>query len=412
MRRTLRSWWPRSGGLVALAIACAWACAGPRPSGAPAAEPPLELVESSPIETALDHPDLRDAFEVWPAMIGGARRSIDMAQFYASNAPGSRLEPVVAALEAAIARGVTVRLLVERSFEKTYPDTIARLRGAGASVKSLDLGPVTGGILHAKYFVVDEREAFLGSQNFDWRALEHIQELGARVRVPAVVRGLAATFAYDWARAGGGPPPGDGSRAAPEPVRGGRGEPSITLVASPRDLLPPGVAWDLPRLIALIDRAERRVRVQLLTYRAGDRSGGEAWTELEEPLRRAAARGVRVELLLAHWSKRAHTIGGLQQLARTAGIEIRIVTIPPWSGGFIPYARVAHTKLLAVDGRAAWIGTSNWEKDYFYRSRNVGLVIEEPALAARVERFFETGWGSRYAERLDPDAAYEPPRVQ
>ena len=58
-----------------IAIACACACAAPRRPGEPAAEPMLELVESSPIETALDHPDLRDAFEVWPAMIGGARRS-------------------------------------------------------------------------------------------------------------------------------------------------------------------------------------------------------------------------------------------------------------------------------------------------------------------------------------------------
>lgn len=394
-----------SRGAVLAAVACA--CAAPRPIGERAGEPGLELVESSPIETALDHADLRDAFEVWPEMIGGARRGIDLAQFYASNAPGSRLEPVVAALEAAIARGVAVRLLVEKAFEATYPDTIARLRGAGAAVRNLDLGPAGGGILHAKYFVVDGREAFLGSQNFDWRALEHIQELGARVRAPAVVEALAAVFAHDWAIAGGARPPGAASPAAAAPG----GASAVRLVASPAHLLPPGVAWDLPRLVELIDRARRSVRVQLLTYRAADRRG-EPWAELEDALRRAAARGVRVELLLADWSKRAQTIGGLQQLARAAGIEIRLVSIPPWSGGFIPFARVAHAKLLAVDGRAAWIGTSNWEKDYFYRSRNVGLVIEDPAIAARVDRFFEAGWRSPYAARLDPDAAYEPPRVQ
>ena len=357
-------------------------------------------------------------------MIGGARRSIDLAQFYVSNAPGSRLEPVVVALEAAVARGVAVRFLVERSFEKVYPDTIARLRGAGVAVRGLDLAPTAGGILHAKYFVVDEREAFLGSQNFDWRALEHIQELGARVRVPEVVGALAAVFAYDWALAGGAPPLGD--RASAAPVRGDAGipslagaslpalrtgSPSVRLVASPAQLLPPGVAWDLPQLIEMIDRARHRVRVQLLTYRAADRRG-EPWAELEDALRRAAARGVRVELLLADWSKREPTLRGLQQLARASGIEIRLASIPPWSGGFIPYARVVHAKLLAVDGRAAWIGTSNWEQDYFYRSRNVGLVIEDPVIAARIDRFFEAGWGSRYAERLDPDAAYEPPRVQ
>jgi phosphatidylserine/phosphatidylglycerophosphate/cardiolipin synthase-like enzyme len=370
------------------------------------------------METTLDHADLPDAFAVWPAMIRAARRSIDAAQFYVSNAPGKLLEPVVTELEAALARGVTVHLLVERSFETVYPETLARLRKAGAEVRSLDLRPVTGGILHAKYFVVDHREAYLGSQNFDWRALEHIQELGARVHVPAVVDGLAAIFAYDWALAAGAP--GAGAPAAPATAPAtaaapaaapARGAAPIRLVASPEQLLPPGIAWDLPQLIGLIDHAEQRVRLQALTYRAADRDGA-PWTELEDALRRAAARGVRVEMLLADWSKREATIGGLQRLARTSGIEIRLISIPPWSGGFIPYARVAHTKLLAVDGRAAWLGTSNWEKDYFYRSRNVGLVIEEPALAARIDRFFETGWSSPYTERLDPDATYEAPRIQ
>ena len=52
--------------------------------------------------------------------------------------------------------------------------------------------------MHAKYFVVDGEEAFVGSQNFDWRALEHIHEMGAHVRVPAFGRALAAVFLEDW----------------------------------------------------------------------------------------------------------------------------------------------------------------------------------------------------------------------
>ena len=53
---------------------------------------------------------------------------------------------------------------------------------AGATVRHLDLKrvPGGGGVLHAKYFIVDDRDAFFGSQNFDWRALEHNYELGAR----------------------------------------------------------------------------------------------------------------------------------------------------------------------------------------------------------------------------------------
>src|SRR5678816_2321717 len=115
---------------------------------------------------------IRDS--VWLDMIGAARSSIDLGQFYASNQQPSRLEPVVRALEAAVARGVRVRFLAELGFVKTYPDTLERLARAGAQVRHLDLKPTPGGILHAKYFIVDDREAFFGSQNFDYRSLEHI----------------------------------------------------------------------------------------------------------------------------------------------------------------------------------------------------------------------------------------------
>jgi phosphatidylserine/phosphatidylglycerophosphate/cardiolipin synthase-like enzyme len=368
---------------------------------APALPPAIELVESAPLETALDHPELRNAAEVWVEMIEGAKLSIDLAQFYASNEPGSKLEKVVVAIEAALARGVRVRFLAEQKFVKIYPDTLERLTRAGAVVRHFDLSSRGGGILHAKYFVVDEREAFLGSQNFDWRALEHIYELGARVRQPAVVGALAAVFAVDWALAGGEPAP-----TAPAPAQPAE----ATLVASPPALLPAGVAWDLPRLVALIDGAKASVEVELLTYRADD--DGAAWDELEAPLIRAAARGVTVRLLLADWSKRKKTLAGLQRLARSSKIELRLISVPAWSGGFIPYARVAHAKLMVVDGARGWLGTSNWERDYFYQSRNVGLLLEDRAVVTQLAAFFASAWQSPYTAVFDPAAAYEAPRVE
>lgn len=364
----------------------------------------FELVETVPIETTLDHPELRDAADVWLDMIGGARTSIDLAQFYASNSQPSRLEAVVQALEAAVARGVRVRFLAELGFVKTYPDTLERLAHAGASVRHIDLKSVPGGggILHAKYFLVDDRDAFVGSQNFDWRALEHNYELGARVRDPAAVGGLAAIFAADWARAGGEPAP---ARApVPPPVS------ALTLVASPPELLPPGIAWDLPRIVQLLDGATASITVELLTYRAGGDGG--PWDELEAPLVRAAQRGVQVQLLLADWSKRPRTIAGLQKLARIPNIAVRLTTIPLWSGGFIPFARVTHAKALVVDGKRGWLGTSNWEKDYFYKSRNVGFIVDDPVLAGQLAAFFATLWQSTYAVPVDPDAAYTPPRIE
>jgi len=172
-----------------------------------AAAPGLQLVETFPIETPLDNADLPDAQGVWLEMIGAARTSLDFAEFYASNEPDTRLEAVVLAIEAAAVRGVRVRFLAEEKFYRTYPETLDRLgKQRGVDVRRLDLGKRTGGVLHAKYFVVDGAEAFIGSQNFDWRSLTHIQELGMRIRVPHVVRALLDVYESDWQRAGGGEP--------------------------------------------------------------------------------------------------------------------------------------------------------------------------------------------------------------
>ena len=185
---------------------------------------------------------------------------------------------------------------------------------------------------------------------------------------------------------------------------------ALTFVASPKGHLPDEALWDLPRLVQLIDGAASTVRVQLLTYRARGGRGGR-FLELEEALQRAASRGVKVELLVSDWTKRKSTISGLKALHAPPALTIKILTVPPFSGGYVPFARVVHAKYMVVDGKSAWVGTSNWEKDYFTRSRNVGLIIEGGPLPARLDAFFADGWGGRYAETLDPNKEYVAPKV-
>jgi phosphatidylserine/phosphatidylglycerophosphate/cardiolipin synthase-like enzyme len=298
---------------------------------------------------------------------------------------------------------VRVRLLVDDGFARHEGATLAALEASGTlAIRRLDMHARAGGILHAKYFVVDGQEAYLGSQNLDWRSLTHIQELGVRVRAPLIAGVLADVFDTDWALAGGGDAAArvhaHPSDRFPLVVDGAR----LTPVASPRGWLPDETLWELPRIVALIDGAKRSVRVQLLTFRDD---------ELEAALRRAAARGVHVELLVADWCKRRGIVEGLQRLATVPNIAVAFLDVPAWSGGFIPYARVAHAKYLVVDGERAWIGTSNWERDYFYKSRNVGLIVDGGRLPARLDAFFAGDWKSAYAERVDADAAYTPPRT-
>ncbi len=393
---------------AAAALLLAAGLAHAAPPASPAPPPVLELVESWPVETRLDHPDIRDAADVWLEMISGARRGLDLAEFYFSDEKGSRLEPIVAAIEAAGRRGVAVRILGDAKFAATYPELLDRLGAVpGITVRRYDFAALGGGVLHAKYFIVDGREAFLGSQNFDWRALAHIQELGVRTNVPSVVRGLRDVFETDWALAGGARRTTRVRSRAPA-APDAPAATDVHFVASPKGWLPEEASWDLPRLIAMIDGAKRTLRVQLLSYQVSRR--GSTWDELDAALRRAAARGVTVELLLADWSKRPGSIEALKSLEVLPNVDVKLVTVPAWSGGFVPFARVVHAKYLVVDGERVWIGTSNWERDYFYGSRNVGLIVEQPAFGARLDRFFLDLWTSELAVPVDPCATYTPPR--
>jgi phosphatidylserine/phosphatidylglycerophosphate/cardiolipin synthase-like enzyme len=66
-------------------------------------------------------------------------------------------------------------------------------------VRVIDYHRIAGGVQHAKFMIVDDREAWLGSQNLDWRALSHIHELGARVRLEPVAKTFEDVFESDWA---------------------------------------------------------------------------------------------------------------------------------------------------------------------------------------------------------------------
>ncbi len=403
--------------LAARAIACSAlvlaACRGTAPAPAPIKAPPaasaspdaIELVESAPVETTLNHADVRDAADVWPEMIAAARATLDIAQFYVADAPGSRLNAVIAAIEAAADRGVRVRLLVEKAFRDKYPETLERLgKRAHVEVRVFDVHATMGGILHAKYFVVDGHAAFVGSQNFDWRALEHIQEIGVRLESATLAGQLDELFAADWDVAGGAPiaryAKGHGVwDAASEgaTVRTADGL-RVRLGASPRGFLPDDAAWDLPMLLDWIDRATATIDVQLLTYKPSMRNGDE-WRTLDDALRRAAARGVRVRLLVSHWGMRDP---GLARLAKDLAppSSVRVITIPPAASGDIPFARVSHAKYAVFDGARAWVGTSNWEGDYVLASRNVSVLVEGASFAQRLDGVFGDGWESAYTKPL------------
>ncbi|MDP1832490.1 MAG: phospholipase D-like domain-containing protein [Geothrix sp.] len=367
--------------------------------------PATRLVQSIPAETDLADPALPFAKDVWLDLIRGAKTSVEAAEFYVTSRPGSALEPVLAELEKAGARGVMVRFLLSSKMLEQDPASVARIRRIpGAEVRSFDLAGVSKGILHAKYFVVDGREAFLGSQNFDWRALEHIHELGVRTTDARIVSRLSRLFAVDWTFAGDRKLP-DFPALPPAIAR-----PDAELVASPPFLTPKDIRPAIEALVELLGQARQTVRVQLLVY--SPISGQDHyWPVLDNALRAAAVRGVKVKLLVSDWVLGGRALPHLKALTLIPNLEVKVASIPEAKEGHIPFSRTIHSKYLVVDEAHLALGTSNWEEGYFTESRNVELIFRDSPLAGQAARIFDRLWDSRYAFALDPMKAYQKRKV-
>lgn len=404
------AWW---GALLALATPML---------GRAEAPPAVTLHQSLPAETELGIKELGLARDAWLGLCRGATRSLDIGQFYATSQVGSDLELVIDAIAAAGQRGVKIRFLVDSRMRKESEPMLARLRALrNLELRVLDWHGRTGGVMHAKYWVADGARAYIGSQNFDWRALQHIHEIGALINEPALARQVAAVFQSDWELAAApvtkdapallpvmpsaGPPPLAATVAAPPPLSEG---PALELFASPPQHLPSGVRWSLPALVELLGRARRGVRLQLLSY--SPQSGKEYWPTLDTALRQAAVRGVKVQILLSDWSVNAPAIDHIKSLAVLPNISVRIVHIPPAREGFIPFARVVHSKYLVLDDEVAVVGTSNWSRSYFLAARNLEVVMRSPVPIAQLGAVFDQLWQSRYAEALDLQKTYQAPR--
>ena len=382
-------------------------------AGQPAGHRAFEIVESIPIETTLDNPDIRNTQEVWLEMIHGAKKSLDIEQFYISNKEGEPLEDVVQAIEQAARRGVRVRIIGDSRFYKTYPETIDRLAAQKNIAKRIiDFGSLARGVQHAKYFIVDGEELFLGSQNFDWRALKHIHELGVRIRHREAAKFCSDIFELDWNLA----ETNDASTLTkvlsftkyPLPltiIERGNDTITFTPTASPVGFLPDSTSWDEPNIVRLIDDAKTELCLQFLGYDTRGRDKSE-YRILDDAIRRAAQRHVRVRLIVADWEKGTPGEKALKELSSVPNVEVRFSVIPAWSGGYVSFARVEHCKFIVADSSAFWLGTSNAEKSYFYNTRGVGVVVKNTKLAALLRRVFLKSWESEYAEPVKPDGKY------
>ncbi|HTY48255.1 MAG TPA: CDP-diacylglycerol diphosphatase [Steroidobacteraceae bacterium] len=387
--------------------------------------PAFQIVESVPEATVYGEPGVPRTQSVWLDMIRGAHQRIDIDAFYITDKPGGgALRPVLAALGARARAGVAVRVLVDQSFLKDNHADVDRLRRLpGIEVRVLPVGTLTGGVLHAKFMIVDGLSVFVGSQNWDWRALDQIHEIGARITDARFARTFDAAFDFDWRLAGQPYLPRAAQTAVQAPdfapvteqdpvLLDAGGDPVSAFPAfSPPQLMPRWITTEQSALVHMIEASRHVLRIQVMTFSAIRHYGPRGWwPQIDTAVRDAAARGVEVRVIVADWALGEPMQSYLKSLAVLPGVTVKFSHLPPAPQGFIPYARVEHAKYAVADDDSVYIGTGNWEWSYFNTTVDASVFVHGAGPAKTLASIFDRDWNGPYVTTLTPGGKYQPPR--
>ncbi|HEY9724435.1 MAG TPA: phospholipase D-like domain-containing protein [Oscillatoriaceae cyanobacterium] len=264
-------------------------------------------------------------------LLDGATKSVDVEVYLLTD------RDVLAALERAHARGVTVRVMLEphpygggpgnrEAFDRLAQDRIA-------AIPTRDRFHYT----HEKAIVIDRARALISSANFTHAAFTHNREYAYLDTNPQDVREIEAIFDADWQRHDVSPHEAD-------------------LVVAPDNAR--------AKLLGLIRSATHTLAVQdeecsdpevIAALQDRERAGVRVTVQLQE------SRDVKRLLQKGLPAKRMH------------GLYL-------------------HAKAIVADGARAYIGSVNLTANSMDHNRELGILLTDPTLVGAIDRIVQADW--------------------
>ena len=375
----------------------------------------IELVESVPAETVMEQSTLPLTKDVWLKMINEAKESIDIETFYFASRKGEPLDEIIDALKNAAKRGVMIRIIVDSSFYYSNEElSIDELEGVeNIFIGKIPMGRIAGGVMHTKFFIVDKENLFIGSQNMDWRAIKHIHEMGIRIKNKELAQSFLDVFNTDMEYCTGvfSNQIYSGYSSSNNPLTlntDNYGKVTVYPAFSPVKLNNQSMDSEETELLKIIENSIDSLLIQIYSYSSKAKNETNYYDKIDNALRSAAAKGVKIKMLIPDWAIRESSVKFIKDLSIVENINLKIITIPQFSEGFIPYARVDHSKYFTSDNNISCISTSNWEWGYFYTSRNATLIIDNENITSELSKVFNNLWYGPYVEEIDIDKNYPP----
>jgi phospholipase D3/4 len=361
------------------------------------------LAEEAKLNLVLTNPPIAavNTETAWLNIIENSQYSIDIASFFFNSAPRSSMEKIIRALLVAADRGVQIRILIDQSMRDNSQSTLQQLQNKNIQITATDFQGIAGGVMHAKYMIADEKIIFVGSQNFSWKAMAENHETGIEINNAKLATSLLSIFNLDWEQSSLSPTVLPKMKVEPtqpdlitEKTPLDIGNTVLFPAFSPQKSLRGNVSWELPVLLHLIQNAKKEIDIDVYQY--SDLSGYQGrnhWTAIDDALIAATKRGVHVNLIISEaMLNRKAGFKGLGALRDIPNLKIKISSLQPLKSKKKIYTRVDHSKFMIIDDDISWIGTGNWEKSYFYNSRDVALIIYNKNLHEQLKSTFFAFW--------------------
>lgn len=353
----------------------------PRESAMPDLAVLTSKVSPFPLRAGNSAQPLINGEQAYPKMLKAireAKESVYLSSYIFDNDAAGR--EFVRELKAAGERGVNVRVLIDDIGARySFPGIMGRLKGKNLQARRFHrvllpwLFNYSQLRSHRKILLADAEVGFIGGMNI---RLDHMlsqappkkrtQDLQFLVRGP-VLRDLFEVFAQDWRyTTGENLPPAPG-------VRKSEGSPGDVAARAVPNNPQEEIGQHRWTLLGALSAARHRVLI-ITPYFLPDQ-------ELLSALGAAAMRGVRVEIILpqknnhalAHWA----CIANIWQVLET-GCEVWL-SKPPFD----------HSKLMTVDDKWSFIGSSNWDARSFRLNFELNLECHGEELARALSKIFE-----------------------
>ncbi|SUJ04622.1 Cardiolipin synthase [Sphingobacterium spiritivorum] len=325
---------------------------------------------------------LTNGEEKFPAFlkaIRGARHAIHV-EYYIFELDNIGLE-VLNALEEKAAEGVKVRLIVD-SFGS--PDLVKYLIASKKSkIEFQPFLPVTFTSLansnyrnHRKIAVIDGHIGFVGGINISDRYINYPGQSNAvfwrdtSVMIEGeAVNMLQVNFWMSWNQTDGEPFMITREYLCSKPFQFPE-QAAVAFTSSDPGSVGP---FNMEAILLAISEAKNRVQLCTPYYIPSD--------ELSTALQVAAASGVEVELMMPAQSDSyfvQHASFSFLKSLLNRGVKVYLYT-----KGFI------HAKTLCIDGKVAFIGTTNLDIRSFYINFEISAIISDLQLCVNLENQFE-----------------------